>query len=82
MKIFDKNWVPTDEHKFWAERYILPLVYLSRLFTTWYIVLIWTFLLPFFIGESLLFCLGFALFSATISWYLWREPEEKDYYDN
>ena len=75
----DKNfWSPTKNQRTFAEKYIWPLVLLSKLITTWYVVMFWSFIFPYILGQGILSCLFISCFATCLSWYLWKEPLEDD----
>ena len=61
MSIFDKNWVPSDKQKAWAEKFIWPLVVGMRILTSWYVSILWAFLIPYMFGQGLIFCVFFVV---------------------
>jgi hypothetical protein len=75
-----ESWHPTAKQKSMAEKYIWPMIRLTHIFTSWYMVMIWAFLFPYFLGQSFLFSVFLSAVATTMSLYLWREPLE-DYDD-
>ena len=62
-----------EKRKSLPERYILPLVILARVLTSWYSATIWGFVAAYILGNSIAVSAILALFTATLAWLIWKD---------
>lgn len=69
------EWWPNNRQKQLGEKYLYPIVSFVQFLTRWYIVLVWSFLVPLVMGEGFFVSLILSVTSATLAYALFRDSK-------
>ncbi len=70
----EESWEDPDKgEKSFGEKFILPIVVVVRVMTSWYTAIVWGFFIPYFMGVPLLNSIMLALFTSFLAWSVWRD---------